>query len=193
MEDPLLDDAFVEKKIYAIVETYPTLGRHFMAFVVDYLVILCLAIVLVLMIVLTNKGDLFYYLLLLSIPLYKCFTEGLMGGTIGKKILGITIVNFHSYKPIGWTDSLKRNVLLLSWFLFLIYINHFHASLDTIEAQRTYIPLERKMYMVLFAYGIGYCLATLYFLISPTRRTLFDYLAQTVCVNKAATALRTTD
>jgi uncharacterized RDD family membrane protein YckC len=115
---------------------YSSLLLRILAYVIDAIIIM-IPMVLILLFYLTGKyGEELFNSTLLSDTLlaemtwftlatalvfftYFSLLEGRFQASIGKKLLGMRVVN-RDHKPIGFTQSLLRNALRLLWDLPLI-------------------------------------------------------------------------
>lgn len=164
MQELLLDDNSLQEKR---PQLYPTLSARFVAFLTDAM--LMIFIMMILSSVFTFLGIKWSYLVyfVLLIPLCKCWVEAKQGTTIGKRAYGIVVVKSVGYEPINLRQALLRNILLLLWFMVLIW------SISRTE-------------LLLIIMTLIYVCTLIFIIISPTRRSFFDYLSKTVCINKEA-------
>jgi uncharacterized RDD family membrane protein YckC len=117
-----------------------------------------------------------------SVPiLYKLATEGTLSTTLGKWLLGLTILQQQNGKAITVAQVLKRNVLffLIHVWLILLAARHFPFLYRTIGSFNLFVALEH--YTVLAA-QISLPLNAFVILFTAQAQTLTDKWAKTICI-----------
>ena len=107
---------------------------------------------------------------------------------MGKRIQEIVIVGFKKQEPISYWQSFKRNSGLLLYFLLLIWLLYLQeiTGFNSHNYDRERIVLVFRLSEFLFLYFIVWGAGFLFLFFSSSKRTLYDYLAGTVCVQVTA-------
>lgn len=179
-EDNLLDDGLLPQKASATVAVYPSLLQRLSASLLDGLTLIFVAIVLSLLYYMIGCSGTLIYPINVLIPLSKYWIEAYQGTTPGKRALGIVLVDYHSREPIGWGQAFKRNMLLLLLFP-LATLSDYMVQNGWYKTFPDELNVLGNIILILVAL---YGLSCLFILVSPTRRSLLDYFAKTVCVHK---------
>lgn len=184
MQEELLDDSTIQLPI----DLYPSLWRRFLAAFADVFVLAIGLSFLNLLLVLLEWEKGFFYPFLLIIPLYKWWVEAQLGATIGKRIQGIVIVDFKKQEPISYGQSFRRNSGLLLYFLLLIGLLHLQdiTGFNTHNYDRERIVWVFRLSEFLFLYFVVLGVGFLFLFFSSNKRTLYDYLTGTVCMEVTA-------
>ena len=127
-------------------------------------------------------------LLTIFIPVvYKIIMEWKYGGTIGKILMKLTLVD-QQLNPISFTQSLKRFSIYFLTYSFSVISTlaiFGHPEFQQVSGEEMEFLFETDIYWI--------CLASIFFLnlltvsfvlLTKKKQALHDLIAQTYCVNK---------
>lgn len=186
MQDLLMDDGLIEKEPSKPTKLYPHLTKRCAAWWLDVGLVYLMVIGLFSLKQYANLNVSFYYLLLLFVPVYKWWLEGKVGATLGKRILGIVVVQEGTHQAIGLLDSFKRNWLLFPIFIVftgMLCLHHLFALME-LDYMHYIQQVERLRMLLFFLWGM-YIVGN-FVLLFTFPRSFFDSMAKTVCVHKKA-------
>lgn len=159
---------------------YHTLGRRIVASLIDIAIFLPLAAVFMLA-PLDPNGWAFWTLSLITFVVSTCYyviLHGRTGQTVGKKVMGVTVVSAVKEESITMIQSVRRESPFIVMYLVLI----------PVEAVMIEAPDE--LYYALLAFTVRFDrIMDCWFLADPIvallnqrRRTLHDFVGSTVVV-----------
>lgn len=120
-----------------------------------------------------NLQEFFLWFVLVDMILYSILFHTLFGQTIGKKLVGIKVVNFKDESKISYKQAIIRDLfplLVMSYLFFVGYPN----KTDVFDIN---LPL-----VVTSVYFLWYVVEVITMLFNKKRRALHDYLAGTISI-----------
>lgn len=192
----MMQDTILDEKIIFMEKGYPILMERLLAFLIDAILLGGWIFLVALFCRLTGVEYHLLYPLLFLIPCYKWWAGWKKGGTIGKRIMDITIVNNKNYTPITWQNAFKRNLVFFPYFIALIIL---YNAQDTVPGGSLNVAKTNFLWIFtlkeyILKYVLFYIFGIFFLFFSASNRTLFDYLSGTICIDKnVLSALETTD
>ena len=185
METEILDDNTYDKVRNV---TYASFGARFGASLLDGLITM-IPIIGLMYLGYANKSLVFLLLAVLLGLLYKPVMEGVWRATLGKMIVGITMVD-SNLDQIDLAQSFKKNSIYIVSSVISLLTQFWVASTDAFKESEGFLegfmanqgnPYE----MVSGIWSLFILISCLSMLGSNLKQTLHDRFAQTYCVNNS--------
>lgn len=187
MQEELLDDNILVEEEKPPKRLYPRATERLAAFVVDIWLLGMVLLFFFFIGVYWNWSSNFIFPFLLLIPLYKWGMEGQFGGTVGKNLLQIRIVQLQDQAPINHWTAFKRNSFLWLFCIVLMVILYLEASVPIVyDFEFTEPSLTSRIGQWLgyglTVVGVTYCSAQVPLAFDQPPRSVLDKWAGTVGV-----------
>lgn len=117
--------------------------------------------------------EFFIWFVMVDMLLYSILFHSLFGQTIGKKLVGIKVVNFKDETKISYKQAIIRDLFPLLVMSYLFFTGY-SSKVDVFDIN---IPL-----IVTSVYFLWYVVEVITMLFNKKRRALHDYLAGTISI-----------